>query len=179
LTAQSEDLKALIARTAREDRAAFRALYDATSPRVYGVLVALLRNDDTAQDVLQDTFVKVWARAGEYHSERGEVLSWIIAIARYRALDLLRASRRRSSYEQQAGESPLLTLPAVSASDEFSLRLTDCLDRLAERQRRNIVAAFVRGFTHEELARQENTPLGTIKSRIRRGLQRLRECLEQ
>ncbi len=173
---QQADLESLLARAALADRAAFHALYDATSPLVYGVLRAMLRDEESAQDVLQDTYVKVWGRAGEYHSDRGHVLSWIIAIARYSALDLLRASKRRSNFEQQAGETLLLTLPDT---DTFSDSLKDCLDRLADLQRRSIFSAFVHGFTHEELAQRENAPLGTIKSRIRRGLQRLRECLEQ
>lgn len=173
---EQEELESLLARTAMADRAAFHALYGATSPRVYGVLVAMLRDEEIAQDVLQDTYVKVWGRAGEYHADRGQVLSWIIAIARYRALDLLRASKRRSSFEQQAGEALSLALPQA---DAFSELLKECLERLADIQRRSILYAFVHGYTHEELAEREATPVGTVKSRIRRGLQRLRECLEQ
>jgi len=173
---QQDELEALIARAAMADRAAFQTLYKVTSPRVYAVLIAMLRDEEIAQDVLQDAYVKVWARAGEYHSERGQVLSWIIAIARYRALDVLRASKRRSNFEQQAGESAVLSVPAT---DAFTEMLSECLDRLADLQRSNIISAFMHGFTHEELADREDTPIGTIKSRIRRGLQRLRECLDQ
>ncbi|MCB1687418.1 MAG: sigma-70 family RNA polymerase sigma factor [Halioglobus sp.] len=173
---QQEELEVLIARAAMADRSAFHALYVATAPRVYAVLMVMLRDQETAQDVLQDTYVKVWGRAGEYHSERGEVLSWVIAIARYRALDLLRASKRRTNFEHQAGETLELSLPT---SDAFSELTKECLNRLADIQRRSIISSFVHGFTHEELAVREETPIGTIKSRIRRGLQRLRECLEQ
>lgn len=173
---EQKTLEALIARTALGDRSAFQALYAATSPRVYSVLTAMLHDSATAQDVLQDTYVKVWGRSGEYHSERGQVLSWIIAIARYRALDLLRASKRRSGFEQQAATALELTLPM---NDVYSELLEQCLARLAEIQRRSIVSAFVFGYTHEELAKSEETPIGTVKSRIRRGLARLRECLEQ
>lgn len=171
-----DELEALVARAAMADRKAFHRLYEMTSPRVYAVLVSMLHDKDMAQDVLQDTYVKVWGRAGEYHCERGQVLSWIIAIARYRALDLLRASKRRNTFEHQAGET---LAPVLSIGDSFSDLMKDCLGRLADIQRHSIVAAFVHGFTHEELAAKEDAPLGTVKSRIRRGLRRLRECLEQ
>ena len=173
---QPKLFESLLASTALGDRVAFQQLYSDTSPRVYGVLMSMLSDRATAQDVLQDTYVKVWSRAGDYHAERGEVLSWIIAIARYRALDLLRASSRRQNFEHQAAEPEALTF---SASDEFSELLQECLNRLAQLQRRSILEAFINGFTHEELASNEDTPIGTIKSRIRRGLVRLRECLDQ
>ncbi len=172
---QQEILESLLARTALGERDAFRELYDSTSPRVYAVLVAMLHDPATAQDVMQDAYVKVWAQAREYHAERGLVLSWIIAIARYRALDLLRAARRRDVLEDEAGKVMEMSLPA---REGFSEMLQECLGRLAELQRRSILAAFVNGFTYEELAARESAPLGTVKSRIRRGLQRLRECLE-
>jgi len=173
---QQKELEVLLASTALGDRNAFQTLYSNTSPRVYAVLMSMLSDKATAQDVLQDTYVKVWSRASEYHSERGEVLSWIIAIARYRALDLLRAANRRQNFEQQAMAPQALSL---SATNDFSDLLQECLDRLAQLQRRSILAAFINGFTHEELASLEKTPVGTVKSRIRRGLARLRECLEQ
>lgn len=173
---EQDTLESLLARTALGDRVAFRELYDATSPRVYAVLMAMLREPAMAQDVMQDAYVKVWAQAREYHTERGLVLSWIIAIARYRALDLLRASRRRDALEDEAAVVMSMSLPA---SDGLSEMLQECLGRLAEMQRRSILAAFVNGFTYEELAERESAPLGTVKSRIRRGLQRLRECLDQ
>ncbi|GAB5452555.1 MAG: sigma-70 family RNA polymerase sigma factor [Halioglobus sp.] len=176
MTASQNELERHVSRCAMGDRKAFETLYTESSPSVYAVLMSMLHDAATAQDVLQDTYIKVWNRAGEYHAERGLVLSWIIAIARYRALDLLRASKRRSTYEQQSEQTPT-TVP-VSAGTTSQL-LQECLERLADLQRKSILAAFVGGYTHEELAVREATPVGTIKSRIRRGLGRLRECLEQ
>ncbi len=169
-------LEAWLARSLDGDRGAFHQLYDATSPRVYAVLMKLLAEPAMAQDVLQDTYVKVWAQAEHYRSERGLVLSWIISIARYRAIDLLRAQGRRSSHELAAGE----TQQSTSGNDDpLSDLLHECLAKLADLQRHTIQAAFVHGFTHTELAAREDAPVGTVKSRIRRGLQRLRECMEQ
>jgi RNA polymerase sigma-70 factor (ECF subfamily) len=175
MTHQAE-LEVMLARSALGDRDAFQRLYEATAPRVYAVLLSMLRDSALAQDVMQDAYVKVWGQSRDYHADRGLVLSWIIAIARYRALDLLRASKRRDALEMEAVQQQSLTEPT---QEGFSDLLRECLGKLADLQRRSIVAAFVNGFTHEELAAREATPVGTVKSRIRRGMQRLRECLQQ
>ena len=92
---QQADNETLIARVGLGDRGAFKSLYVGTAPRVYAVILQMLRDPALAQDVLQDTYIKVWSRAQDYHHERGQVLGWIIGIARYRALDILRSEQRR------------------------------------------------------------------------------------
>lgn len=165
----------LLARVVLGDRNAFQLLYEETSPKVYGVLLRMLGDASSAQDVLQDTYVRVWSRAGEFHGERGKVLAWIITIARYRALDLLRSQKRRVEVTREFSQDQKFSVD-LSESDP---RLYSCLETLADTQKSSVVASFVHGFTHEELAVQFAAPIGTIKSRIRRGLQRLKECLEQ
>ncbi len=177
MNAEQAELEQLIARCVLGDRAAFKTLYEKTSARVFGLALRMLRSREQAQDLLQDVYVRVWSRAGEYHAQRGRVLAWIMAIARYRALDMLRAESRRTT-----GELVEQADPAAGAdpdSDGISSRaLEECLQRLADSQRRSILVVFYGGLTHDELAARQSTPVGTVKSRIRRGLQRLRECLE-
>src|SRR5262249_40824828 len=127
----------------------------------------------------------VWHSASEYHQERGKVIAWIVTIARHHAIDMRRrqvvASRVNTAPahidddRDDAAAGPFLRVFALKESH----RLSVCLERLAASQRRCLSAAFYQGLTHDELASQLGLPLGTIKSRIRRGLQRLRECLTQ
>ena len=177
-----EELRALLSRTALGDRDAFKALYQATSPQILGLLIHMLGQRDRAEDALQDTYIKVWHRARDYHAERGQVNTWLASIARYRALDLLRADKTRQQRASRA-KPELATedeLPdALAQSQSDNGRLYDCLHQLNDRQRQSIGLAFFRGFTHEELAAQLAAPLGTVKAWIRRGLQQLRLCLEE
>lgn len=175
---REDELQELLARTVMGDRAAFHSLYTETSPTVFGVLKQMLPDTAVAEDVLQDAYVKVWSRAGEFHGERGKVLGWIIAIARYRALDVIRANKRRFEITSEANLVPE-SVAADGGALELKTVLEECMSRLAELQRQSIIGAFVHGWTHEELANQLAQPIGTVKSRIRRGLNLLRECLER
>lgn len=181
MTASNDALIHLMSRVSLGDRSAFETLYDETSPHVMGLLSSMLRRREVAEDVLQDTFVKVWHRAADYHPERGQVNTWIASIARYAAIDLLREGKHR-----QTQDDVLDTLPddAASALEEIAGaseedRLHYCIGTLSADQRQTITLAFFRGYTHEELASQLARPLGTVKAWVRRGLSKLRECLEQ
>lgn len=184
MTAEQPVLCTLLAKTALGDRNAFKQLYDETSPQLLGLLISMLKHRDVAEDVLQDTFLKVWHRAGDYHADRGQVTTWMSSIARYRALDILRAQGvRRKRDQQQDPTEPLTTelafaLPETDSEVGAGDRLQDCIHELSEDQRQSIGLAFYRGFTHEELSAQLEVPLGTVKAWIRRGLQQLRRCLE-
>lgn len=170
----------LLARVALRDRRAFSALYDATAPQVMGLLMGMLRRRDIAEDVLQDTYVKVWHRAADYHPQRGQVNTWIASIARYAAIDALRAEKVRqpdaTDVDALADDGAVTEGLAESVSEEDRLR--HCINTLSGDQRQTISLAFFRGFTHEELAAEMAIPLGTIKAWVRRGLRKLRECLE-
>lgn len=193
----NENLKQLLGAAAQGDSRAFKALYDETSPRLHAVAVTMMRDASLAEDVLQDAFVQVWHRAGDFHAERGGVLTWLTTIVRYRAIDMLRKRGHNASpdktppidvdpadidYLQRSvaeaddsqGSGPL----AGAIVSEENTNLRDCIDRLSNNQQRSVSLAFFRGFTHQELSDCLSEPLGTIKSRLRRSLSRLKECLE-
>jgi len=180
MSESNHTLSILLAQTALGDKRAFHALYETTSPQIMGLLMSMLRRRDLAEDLLQDTYVKVWHRAGDYHAQRGQVSTWIASIARYAAIDLLRseAIRRPASDDTDSAVDPLASASRALVEDEDQSRLLECLDALSSDQRQTISLAFYRGYTHEELALQLATPLGTVKAWIRRGLNRLRECLD-
>ena len=194
---RNENLKQLLRATAQGDAAAFKRLYDETSPRLHALAHTMMRDRSLAEDVLQDAFVQVWHRAADFHAERGSVLTWLTTIVRYRAIDTL---RKRGHHSSQSNRPPVDVDPADidylqrsddtvqdtdqpgplagAISSEENVILHDCIDRLSNNQQRSVALAFFRGFTHQELADCLAEPLGTIKSRLRRSLMRLKECLE-
>ena len=179
-----EALSDLLARCALNDHGAFERLYQHTSPQLFGLVLRIVREEQLARDVLQDGYVKIWNNAGDYRPEKGSPVTWMGSIMRNRAIDLLR--RRRSNpvvaVEQDeigafADERALPPDLAV-AGDQNRSALLACMDRLTESQKQAIGLAYYRGLTHEELAQHLDTPLGTVKSWLRRGLLKLRDCLE-
>lgn len=160
-----------IARTGQGDRVAFRELYDQSAGLLLAVAMRLLRDRDRAEDALQDAFVQIWHRAADYHAGRGTAMGWMVSIVRYRAIDLLRREQRHDGPDGSAVEA--MEVPDFATSQD----LADCMDRLSGSQQQSIALAFFEGLTHEELALRLASPMGTIKSRIRRALTRLRECL--
>lgn len=194
-TKRNQVLSKLLRDTAAGDSLAFQRLYDETSPFLYALAVKTMRAQSSADDVLQDAFVQIWHRAADYHSERGNVLAWLSAIVRYRAIDALRKQRNDAPLDgawQSASEDinavdtsddgddgprgPAGPLSSAMAADD-SRFLKRCLSRLSESQKQSVALAFFHGMTHQELSASLALPLGTIKSRLRRGLQRLKECL--
>lgn len=179
------ELRALIERVAQRDEAALRALYERTSPRLFGLAMRVLRQRDTAEDVLQESFLTVWRVAVDYRASLSPPLAWLGLIVRSRALDALRkrASARTGVTQQYddaleqstqgEGASPL---DAADASQQ-ALALHQCLARLEARQRELISLAYLRDLSHSELAQQLALPLGTVKTWIRRGLEQLRACM--
>ncbi|MGH8250768.1 MAG: sigma-70 family RNA polymerase sigma factor [Steroidobacteraceae bacterium] len=172
----------LLAACARQDRQAFQRLYELTSPQLLACLIRLLRNRALAEDALQEVFVQVWNKAGQFRQERGSSWAWLISIARYRGIDLQRRERRLPA----GGEEELGT---VAAEDEphdalmalgrrASAALDGCMNALQERQRHCILLSYQDGLTHAEVADRIGEPLGSVKSWIRRGLAALRRCLE-
>lgn len=170
----------LLLATARHDHDAFERLYQLTSSRLFAISMKLLQRRDWAEDALQDTYVRVWHRAADYHVERGSVLTWMISILRYRAIDQLRATRRETPLDSELhdppDDSPGPQSQTVAADDQRAL--ARCLDTLTETHRRSVMMAFIEGLTHEQLTERLQVPLGTVKSWVRRGLLSLRRCLE-
>lgn len=171
-----------LVRTGHEDRAAFRDLYSLTSAKLFGICHRICGERQAAEDVLHDVYLTIWKRAGAYEPHRASPITWLATIARNRAIDWRRAQGvRRSTPIEDAppipDDAPLASETMVA--DEEAHRLHGCLDTLDDRQRGAIRTAFFDGVTYAELAERESVPLGTMKSWVRRGLARLRECLER
>lgn len=179
MSVSSDKLVVFLARTAQGDRKAFADFYRSTSSVLHGMCLSLLRNRDEAQDVLQEAYIQVWHHAGEYHADRGTPMTWVMSIARYRCLDAMRRRRHDSAYDEVehdcADESMGPMTEAANMMD--SQRLSACLQELNTEYRSSIQMAYFRGFSHQELATATGQPLGTTKSRVRRGLDLLRRCL--
>ena len=174
----NELLSDLLARCALGDQKAFTRLYEESSGKLYAVAMHILR-DSRAEEVLQDAFVKIWHRASDYRPDKGNAMAWMASIVRNRALDMLRRPNLESAvedYDAWEGEEPgPLEQTLHRAEGRALLR---CLEQLDNVQRQVMTLAFFHGLAHAELAERVKQPLGTVKSWIRRGLQRLRGCLE-
>jgi len=176
----SELQQRLINAVARGERQAFEQLYEAAGPRLYGVAMQLMRSPERAEEALQEAFVKIWHNAADYHQGRGSVMTWMSSIVRYRCIDLLRSISAKEDRQDSLDEegAPVLIAPE-HPEDPENLALERCMDTLERDDLQYIHLAYYRGMTHAEIQSHTGTPLGTIKSWIRRGLQRLKRCLEQ
>jgi RNA polymerase sigma-70 factor (ECF subfamily) len=184
--AQNKLLQDLLAACARRDEGAFARLYQATAPKLFGVALRILKREDWAEEVLQDCFVSVWNHAGSYSAGLSAPMTWLTSIVRNRCLDWLR--RPNLEVVLTAGgeddEDPLERLASddpgpldALARSADARALADCLRRLEARQRQAIMLAFYDGLSHSELASHMRAPLGTVKTWVRRGLERLKGCL--
>jgi RNA polymerase sigma-70 factor, ECF subfamily len=175
---QADDTDVLLHRCAGGDRAAFRALYDRWGGRLYGIALRITRQAALAADAVQDAFVQIWQQAHRFDPDRGGPEAWLVGIVRYRALDIVRRRSREApghEPEERKDETPDALARLVSSAEGVALHR--CLGQLEEDRRRLVVMAFVDGLSHSELAERTHVPLGTVKSRIRRSLISLRECL--
>lgn len=181
-------LERLLARVALRDRQAFRQLYDACAPQLLGVALRLLRRRDLAEDVLQDAFTSVWHRADSYRADASQPMTWLTSVVRNRALDVLRSEslRRAESLDDDDGQggvaalgddrpSPLVLLE--QAADALHLRR--CIDDIDGPQRQCLALAYYHGLSHSELAEHLGSPIGSVKVWLRRGLDKLRRCMER
>lgn len=174
------DANAALRACAAGDRSALRALYDREAARMLGVAMRLLRRRALAEEAVQDAFVQIWRKASSFDPSRGDARTWIYAVLRNRALNILRGESRTdlvddfTSMALQSEEDDPETL--VSKLSEAGA-LRRCLEGLEADRRQAIVLAYVHGLTHGELAGRMGVPLGTAKSWIRRSLGSLRECL--
>lgn len=167
----------------RQDVNAFEQLYDRHSRQVYGLVLRILQQASTAEEVVQDIFLQLWRNAAAYDAERGPFVPWLLTLARNRALDQLRLkSERQRRREDQTDE-----LPPVAAAPEYEKelderrrveRIRSLMGALLPQQKRAIELAYFEGLSHTEIANKLREPLGTVKSWIRNGLLRLKEGLE-
>jgi len=178
--ALDQQLQSLLDRCAAADSSALERLYELASPLLFAALTRILRRRALAEEALQDVFVSIWQRASQFQASRGRPMAWMMSIARYRAIDLLRHERSSPALVPDLPErgepgdekeEPASWMPATGL-------LERCLGLLNDQQRSCLELAYVGGNSHEDISRLTGNPLGTVKSWIRRGLQSLRKCLE-
>ncbi len=175
-------VKQLILATAGRDESAFQALYDLTSPKLFAVALRICREPTLAEDVLQETFVAIWRGAGTFDAKRGSPLGWLTVIARNRALDAMRKGKRTDQPIEENEIDTLTHIQNINAAraDYADLdALAHCLERLDEKQKSAVLLAYYEGRTREELSARFDAPVNTIKTWLRRGLTKLRMCLEE
>jgi RNA polymerase sigma-70 factor (ECF subfamily) len=178
--AAQQRLAELLSRTALGDRKAFAELYSATRAKLFAVSLRIVRERPLAEEALQDSFVSIWHHASDYARARGAPSTWMAAIVRNRSVDLVRRARETPDVDdalvsQLVDESAAPARDAEARAEAQSLER--CLRELEAEQRQAIALAFFHGLTHSELAEHLRRPLGTVKTHIRRGLMRLRDCL--
>ena len=174
-----QDLIDALGRSARGDRVAFELVYKATSLKLFGIIVRILGRGDLAAEVLQEVYIRVWQRAGEFDPGTSSPITWLATIARNRALDEAKRKTMRSLedcpevLELPSDDNPL----ASQVQNEEIRRLRACLDGLEPDKRSLVLLAYFYGMTREELAARIDRPVATVKTWLRRALGQLKDCL--
>ncbi|WP_130392254.1 sigma-70 family RNA polymerase sigma factor [Cupriavidus agavae] len=183
------DYAGALAGCARGDAGALRRLYDHAAPYLLGVALRIVRDRQTAEDVLHDAFLKIWHAAGSFDGSRGEARGWLFSIVRHEALNVVR-SRLRTVPADEDTAAALDAQAALAAYTESASgfdaaeqrvlagRLGDCLTRLDAPKRDSILLAYLDGCSHSDIAARLDAPLGSVKAWIRRGLRALKECMQ-
>lgn len=184
---RSARLAALLSRIALGDQAAFGEFYEVTSSHLYGAALRILRDPPAAEEILQEAYVNVWHHAGSYEVAKSQPLTWLTSIVRNRCLDQLRRREIETvTMTPDDDDGPAFDLPSdamtpaqmlLAGAEARSVR--DCVDALDGGTKQAIALAFYQGMSHAELAGHLREPLGTVKSWVRRGLEKLRNCLDR
>lgn len=184
--ADSTPLQQDLARVALGDRAAFERVYQATSAHLFGVALRILNRRDAAEDVLQEAFVSVWHHAGSYQAANSQPMTWLISIVRNKALDVVRSAAVRHETSMPAGndgeeidfadERPGALALLMQGAEALAIR--GCMEALDASHRQSLALAYYHGMSHSEVAAHLRAPLGSVKAWVRRGLERLKRCLE-
>ena len=177
---EPQDVDALVGKVALGDSAAFAGLYDAMGSSVYGVARRVVRDPSRAEDVAQDVFLDVWRKAPSFDRERGSARTWIMTIAHRRAVDAVRRNEAQKRYDGHAGIDEVSHDEPADAllQEEEHGAVRTCLGTLTDLQLESVRLAYFNGYTYAEVAALLDKPLPTIKTRMRDGLIRLRDCLE-
>lgn len=179
--ARRASLTEALLRTGKGDRSAFEAVYKATSAKLFGVCLRIFSDRNEAEEALQDAYITIWNRAASFEAGRASPISWLVTVTRNRAIDRLRAKGKAglASLDEAtdvADPAPSAEAQLVALGDDKLLY--GCIEGLDRRDAHFIKSAFIGGATYADLATREGEPLGTIKSRIRRALMKLRTCME-
>lgn len=177
---ENDPIAELIGRVAGADRAAFRGLYAAASGKLFGVAVRILHDRSEAEDAVQEVFTRVWLNARKFDPARARGMTWLIAIARNHAIDRLRA--RPAPTDDDAALAGISDgrpdAEAILAAKDEARRISDCFDTLEPARADAIRGAYLNGLSYEQLSARHAVPLNTMRSWLRRGLLKLKECLE-
>ena len=177
---RDEDLDWLVRHVARGDEAAFEAVYDQLSRPVYGLVRRVLRDPAQSEEVTQEVLLEVWRTASRFDAAKGSALTWVMTMAHRRAIDRVRSASAQAQREQKAGPmfagSTEEVVEAVEARMDAE-RVRRCLDSLTELQRESVGLAYYGGYTYQQVAGLLDSALGTVKTRIRDGLIRMRDCM--
>ncbi|WP_159459912.1 MULTISPECIES: RNA polymerase sigma factor [Colwellia] len=173
----------LLCHCGKGDKVAFKRLYQQTAPRLNGIAYRITRNRDSANEVLQEAFIKIWENSSHYQVDKSEPFTWLAAIVRYRAYDRLRYDKRRHQADMiEFHEDDIQALNFNSQQLAFKEHaqgaLNDCLAKLAQQQSQAILMAYLYGYSRADIAAYLKSPVNTIKSWIRRGLGKLQLCLK-
>ncbi len=174
------DLRTFLEGTARGDRVAFERLYVATRSKLYGVVLRILKRPDLTDEVIQETYLKIWGSAGSFDPTIASPITWMVTIARNRAIDLVRKRSEASLEEEPAAMDVAADTPNPLAAREVGedlRRLMDCVGRLEQDRKAMVLLAYYDGLSREQLAAQFSKPVNTIKTWLRRSLIEIRECL--
>ena len=180
-TGTGPDLEALVRQAARGDESAFERVYDEVADAVFGLVRRVLRDPAQSEEVTQEVFVELWRTASRFDAGKGRARTWILTLAHRRAVDRVRSAQASADREDVVGAREQVRV-FDEVAEEVELRLEQqqvrrCLDSLTEVQRESVTLAFYGGYTYPEVATLLGTPLGTVKTRMRDGLIRLRDCL--
>lgn len=181
LPAAEQPLEHVVSRVARGDEQAFEVLYRRVSGQVLGLIRRVLRDPAQSEEVAQEVFVEVWRTATRFDADRGSATSWIMTMAHARAVDRVRSAQAASNRDERVGRRDQ-TREYDEVAEEVEVRLEQqavrkCLGGLTDLQREAVQLAYYGGYTYREVAELLDTPLGTVKTRLRDGLIRLRDCL--
>lgn len=175
------DLDGLLALVGRRDQAAFEAVYDRVAAPVFGLIRRVLRDSAQSEEVAQETLLEVWRTAERFDPARGPALTWVMTIAHRRAVDRVRSEAAAAQREARAASAAVpVHADEVAEAVESSLeaeRVSRCLHGLTDLQRESITLAYYSGYSYRQVAAALGVALGTVKTRIRGGLKRLRDCL--
>lgn len=177
----SADPAALLRSVARGDRQAFRQLYDLTAPKLFAILLRMMRDRPAAEEILQDVFLRVWRNAGRYSPEMGPAMAWLTVVARNRAIDVLRQKSEVTMAPSEDGEDWYARIAEprdreAEMLDNGALRF--CLRQIDPQKRECLLQAYYEGFSREELAARHRQPVNTIKTWLHRSLAALKTCME-